>query len=110
MSLPPTKEVLHTCKIVNYFLSAIYFWQGGQIVGEGVAESGKGVGPRRVGEGGWGKVAGEGGREGGWGEALIEVLNKTGIVTFSLVIVKHFTRQNRSKWQGIPDLGGIPIK
>ena len=26
------------------------------------------------------------------GEALIKVLNKTGIVTFSLVIVMHFTR------------------
>ena len=26
---------------------------------------------------------GEGGGEGGWGEAFIEVLNKTGIVTFN---------------------------
>ena len=38
---------------------------------------------------GWGW---RGGGEGGWGEAFIEVLNKTGIVTFSLVIVKHLTR------------------
>ena len=38
-----------------------------------------------VGSGGvweWGNdEGGEGGGEGGWGEALIEVLNKTGIVT-----------------------------
>ena len=32
VSLSPTKEVPHTCKIVNYFQSPIYFWQGGQIV------------------------------------------------------------------------------
>ena len=46
-----------------------------------------------VGLQGWGNDGGgEGGGGEGWGEALIEVLNKTGIVTFSLVIVKHFTR------------------
>ena len=46
-----------------------------------------------VGLQGWGNDGGgEGGGEVGWGEALIQVLNKTGIVTFSLVIVKHFTR------------------
>ena len=39
--------------------------------------------------GGWGN---DGGGEGGEERLLIEVLNKTGIVTFSLVIVKHFTR------------------
>ena len=44
----------------------------------------------------------------GWGEALIEVLNKTGIVTFSLVIVMHFTKRNQLKSQGIPDFGGYP--
>ena len=66
-------------------------------MGKGVAERGKGVGARRVGEGGWGDGGGEGGGERGWGEALIEVLNKTGIVTLSLVIVKHFTRRNRPK-------------
>ena len=66
---------------------------------------GKGLqkGARGWGQEGWGK--GDGGR--GWGEALIEVLNKTGIITFSLVIVKHFTRQNRGEF---PILGVIPIK
>ena len=59
---------------------------------------------------GWGKGGGEGGGEGGWGEALIEVLNKAGIVTFSLVIVKHFTRRNQPKLRGIPNFGGIPVK
>ena len=78
------------------------------MLGEGVAERGKGVGPRRVREGGWDK----GGGEGGWGEALIEVLNKTGIVTLILVIGMHITRRNRPKsrfsggfpsfWKGIP--------
>ena len=67
------------------------------MLGEGVAERGKGVGPRRVWEGGWGKGGGEGGGEGGWGEALIEVLNKTGIVTLILVIGMHITRRNRPK-------------
>ena len=53
---------------------------------------------RDVGLQGWGNDGdGEGGGEGGWGEALIEVLNKTGIVTFSLVIIMHFTRRNRPK-------------
>ena len=44
----------------------------------------------------------------GWGEALIEVLSKTGIVTFSLVIVMHFTRRNRPKSGEIPDFRGYP--
>ena len=48
-----------------------------------------------------------GGGEGGWGEAFIKVLNKTGIVTFSLVIVMHFTRLNRPKSQGIPIFRGV---
>ena len=67
------------------------------MLGEGVAERGKGVGPRRVREGGWDKGGGEGGGEGGWGEALIEVLNKTGIVTLILVIGMHITRRNQPK-------------
>ena len=65
---------------------------GAKLLGEGVAERRKGVGPRRVQEGGWDKGGGEGGGEGGWGEALIEVLNKTGIVTLILVIGMHITR------------------
>ena len=42
----------------------------------------------------------------GWGEALIEVLNKTGIVTLSLVIGMHITGRNRLKSQF---QGGFPI-
>ena len=39
---------------------------------------------RDVGLWGWGNDGGgDGGGEGGWGEAFIEVLNKTGIVTFN---------------------------
>ena len=39
---------------------------------------------RDVGVWGWGNDGGgDGGGEGGWGEAFIEVLNKTGIVTFN---------------------------
>ena len=45
MSLPPTKEVLHTCKIVNYFLIADLLLAGGaKLSGEGVEERGKGMG------------------------------------------------------------------
>ena len=55
------------------------------------------MGAGRVVEKGWGDGGGEGGGERGWGEALIEVLKKRGIVTLSLVIVKHFTRRNRPK-------------
>ena len=33
---------------------------GGKLLGEGVLERGKGWGPRRVGEGGWGKDGGKG--------------------------------------------------
>ena len=74
VSLPPTKEVLHTCKIVNYFYLPIYFWQGGQILGEGVVEQG---------QGGWGQEGlgkGDGARgvgQGGWNLYLNEVFNKT---------------------------------
>ena len=56
-SLLSTKEVPHTCKIVNYFQLPIYFWQGGgKIVGKGVAQRGQGCGAR-----GWGKGDGQGG-------------------------------------------------
>ena len=65
MSLPPTKEVPHTCKIVNYFYLLIYFWQWGcKLLGEGVAERGKGVGARRDGEAGWCKGGGVRGARG----------------------------------------------
>ena len=50
---------------------------GAKLLGEGVAERGKGMGARGVGEGG-GAMMGMGGW---WGEALIKVLNKIGIVT-----------------------------
>ena len=45
------------------------------------------------------------GKRGGL-EALIEVLNKTGIVTFSLVIIKHFMRRNLGEF---PILGVSPL-
>ena len=47
----------------------------------------------RKGQGGGGKKGGAR----GWGEALIKVLNKTGIVTLSFVIGMHITRQNWPK-------------
>ena len=71
-------------------------------------ERGKGVGARRVVEGRWGDGGGEGGGERGWGEALIEVLNKRGIVTLSLVIGMHIMRQNQPKSWEIPDFWGNP--
>ena len=83
---------------------------GAQIVGGRGCRKGQGGGAKKGGGRGWGKGGGEGGMEGGWGEALIKVLNKTGIVTFSLVIIKHFTRRNRPKSRGIPIFGGIPVK
>ena len=80
---------------------------GDKLLGEGVAERGKGVVTRRLGEGGgvrWGAR--------GWNLYLNEVLSKTGIVTLILVIGMHITRQNQPKsrflggfpsfWQGIP--------
>ena len=66
---------------------------GAKLLWERVAERGKGVGARSVARG-WGDGGGEGGGERGWGEALIKVLNKTGIVTLSLVIGMHITRRN----------------
>ena len=54
MSLPPTGEVPHTCKIVNYFQLLIYFWQGvAKLLLEGVAERGEGLGLE-----GWSKGVG----------------------------------------------------
>ena len=51
-SLPPTKEVQHTCKIVNYFVIAdLLLARGDQIVREGVTERGWG-------QEGWGKADG----------------------------------------------------
>ena len=43
---------------------------------------------------GWGRGWGKGG-QGGWNLYLNEVLNKTGIVTLTLVIGMHITRRNR---------------
>ena len=63
VSLPPTKEVLHTFKIVNYFQLLIYFWWGGgQIVGGRGCRKGQGVGGKKSGE------RGEGVGEGKWGK------------------------------------------
>ena len=58
VSLPPTKEVLHTCKIVNYFLIADLLLAGGQIIGGRGCGEGQGGGGRKVGEGWLGKGGG----------------------------------------------------
>ena len=55
-------------------------------------ERGKGVGARRVGEGGCGKGGRVRGEQGGWNLYLNEIFNKTGIVTLILVIGMHITR------------------
>ena len=58
-SLLSTTEVLHTCKIVNYFYLPIYFWQGGPpIVKEWFAESELWVEANQVGSERWGKGVG----------------------------------------------------
>ena len=68
---------------------------------------------RDVGLWGWGNDGGgEGGGEGGWGEAFIEVLNKTGIVTRlwcrnERYDTKSYTK-SYMKSRGIPDFWGIP--
>ena len=50
VSLPPTKEVPHTCKIVNYFLIAnLLLAEGGQIVGGRGCRKGQEGGGRGVG-------------------------------------------------------------
>ena len=60
---------------------------------------------RDVGLWGWGNDGGgEGGGEGGWGEAFIEVLNKTGIVTR---LGCHNECYDTKSW-GIPDFWGNP--
>ena len=79
---------------------------GGQIVGGSCCRKGQGGGAKKGGGRGWGKGGGEGGGEGGWGEALIKVLNKTGIVTLILVIGMHITRRNRPKSRFS---GGFPV-
>ena len=56
------------------------------MLGEQVVERGKGVGARRVGEGGWGK-----GGARGWNLYLNEVFYKTGIVTSDKGVVTHVT-------------------
>ena len=73
----------------------------GKTVGGRVAERGQWGGAKNGGGKGVGRVVGKG----GLGEALIEVLNKTGIITLSLVIGMHITRQN---WPTIAIFGGIP--
>ena len=65
---------------------------------------GQGGGGKKGGARGWGDGGGEVGGERGWGEALIKVLNKTGIVTLSLVIGMHITRRNWPK----NTFGGFP--
>ena len=63
---------------------------------------------RDVGLWGWGNDGGgEGGREVGWGEAFIEVLNKTGIVTFNEGVVMHVTTQNRTRNRGESQFWGV---
>ena len=76
-------------------------------MGEGFAERGKGVGARRVGEGGWGK-----GGVRGWGEALIEVFvqNMYRIIQFSY---RHAYYETKSAeiaiFEGVsPILAGNP--
>ena len=62
----------------------IYFWQGrSKIVGGRFCRKGQGGGGKKGGGRGVGEGGGEGGGERGWGEALIEVLNKTGIVRYN---------------------------
>ena len=65
---------------------------GGQIVVGMGCRKGQGGGDKKGGGRGWGDGGGESGGERGWGEALIKVLNKTGIITLSLVIGMHITR------------------
>ena len=70
---------------------------------ERVAERGKGVGQEGWGKGGRVRGWGKGAR--GWNLYLNEVLNKTGIITLSLVIGMHITRRNQLK---IAIFGGFP--
>ena len=61
---------------------------GGKLLGEGVAERGKGVGASRVEEGGGARGWSKGAR--GWNLYLNEVFNKTGIVTRLGCHNKHY--------------------
>ena len=66
---------------------------------------------RDVGLWGWGNDGGgEGGGEGGWGEAFIEVLNKTGIVTRLGCRNERYDTKSYTKIAGNPRFfGGIPL-
>ena len=76
VSLPPTKEVLHTCKIVNYFLIANLLLAGGaNCWGKGLWRGAKGWG-KKVGEGWLGKGGGVRGAR-GWDLYFNKVFNKT---------------------------------
>ena len=57
-----------------------------------------------MGVGGW-----WGGGEGGWGEAFIEVLNTTGIVTRLGCHNERYDTKSYTKSRGILDFGGIPL-
>ena len=79
---------------------------GGQIVGEGFAEKGKGVGARRVREG-----VGEGGGVRGWGKGarnlyVNQFFYKTGIVSSDKGVVTHVATRNRGE---SPFSEGIPV-
>ena len=64
---------------------------------------------RDVGLWGWGNDGGgEGGGEGDWGEAFIEVLNKTGIVTRLGCRNERYDTKLYTKLWGIPDFWGNP--
>ena len=64
---------------------------------------------RDVGLWGWGNDGGgEDGGEGGWGEAFIEVLNKTGIVTHLGCRNKRYDTKSYTKSRGILVLGESP--
>ena len=101
MSLPPTKEVPHTCKIVNYFKLLIYFWWGANCWGKGLWKD-----AREWGQEGWekgGGVRGCGkGSKGVESIYLNEVLNKTGIVSFDSGVGTHIPIRNRNEIGGNP--------
>ena len=77
------------------------------MLGKGVAERGKGVEPRRVGEGGWDKGGGEGGAEEGWVRGFNRSFeqNRYRYIQFGYHLAFYETKS-----RGIPDFGGIPIK
>ena len=112
---PPTKEVPHTCQIVNYFntqftlshfvalgpltfpnLNILTIWVRGSLGTDSLWKEARGWGQEGWGKGGvvrgWGK-----GEQGGWNLYLNEIFNKTGIVTLILVIGMHIMRRNRPK-------------